>query len=109
MKEKKDLPTLSDSDIVTNDDRKKVMASNPMKLSTIALALALTTATGTMLTSCSDNSDCDSDTTHYADPAADSYDQGAYDTGVNQDSYDYGQYDTSDSDTSNYADAKPCD
>jgi hypothetical protein len=104
---RKDLPTLSDSDIVTNDDIKKTSKpSFGLKKSTIALALALTTVTGTTLTSCSDGTDCDSDVSRSADPAADGYDNGAYDS---SDPYDYGQYDTSDSDISKSADAKPCD
>lgn len=71
MKIKKDLPTLNDSDIVTNQEAKKSIKINPMKMSTIAMALAMTTASGSMLNSCSDSVDCDSDTTTVADPSAD--------------------------------------
>jgi hypothetical protein len=65
------------------------------KLSTVAIALALTTMS-MGITSCSDATDCDSDTTNYADatdngsydvtdadpsdPYADGTDVGAYDT-----------------------------
>jgi len=106
---KKQLPTLTDSDIVTDHETKRPVAYRSVKLSTIAIALGLTTASSAMLTSCSDGLDCDSDYTHYADPGADSYDVGNYDTGIYADSYDYGQYDTSDSDTTRSGDAKICD
>lgn len=93
MIQKKDLPTLSDSDIVTNIDYKKTISRSPMKFSTIALALALTTMSGTLLSSCSDGTDCDSDVSKAADLAADTFDP----------------TDTTDSDVSTTRDSKPCD
>jgi hypothetical protein len=87
---KKKLPTLSDSDIVTeNLSSKKKNSKQSIKLSSVAIALSLTTA---FISSpgCVDPYDCDSDTTQIADP----YDNGSYDTGANQDPYDYGNYDT---------------
>lgn len=101
----KKLPTLSDTDIVTNEDSKP-KTQNLMKMSTLAMTLAMTMTSASMLSSCSDESDCDSDVTSYADPAADSFDSGAYDA---TDSFDYGQYDTTDSDVGNTRDSKPCD
>lgn len=107
----KKLPSLSDSDIVTsNAPQKGQIASGAgmRKVSTIAMALAFTTASATMFSACADFTDCDTDVTTYADPAADSYDTGAYDTGSNADPYDYGQYDISDTDTTRAADTR-CD
>lgn len=108
---KKKLPSLSDSDIVTrsNSQNEQIASGSGLrKASTIAMALAFTTASATMFTSCADFADCDTDVTTYADPAADSYDDGSYDTGTYADSYDYGQYDISDSDTTRSADTR-CD
>jgi hypothetical protein len=85
----KNLPTLSDSDMVTeNVSRKPKRLQSSIKLSSVAIALSLTTAFVTM-PSCADLSDCDSDITRYADPT----DTGAYDTGWTADPYDYGSYD----------------
>jgi len=97
MSNEKKLPTLTDSDIVTNNDnRKPVVKKSGINISTLALALTLTTASGTMLSGCSDGTDCDSDTNNYADPLAD--------TGAGADPSD-----TSDSDLTTTADSKPCD
>ena len=88
-KSKKSLPTLSDSDIITeNKSRKVELSMSSIKLSSVAIALSLTTAIATV-PGCVDPYDCDSDTTEIADP----YDNGAYDTGANQDPYDVGNYD----------------
>lgn len=91
-------PTLVDSDVRTADVKKSTNSIYSLKLSSVAVALALTTMS-VGITSC-----VDSDVTTYGDPAADSYDSGAYDLGAFADSYDYGNYDTNDSDVTRYAD-----
>lgn len=91
-------PTLVDSDVRTADVKKSTNSIYSLKLSSVAVALALTTMS-VGITSCTD-----SDVTTYADPAADSYDSGAYDVGTFADSYDYGTYDTGDSDVTKIAD-----
>lgn len=91
-------PTLFDSDVRTAEVKKTTNSIYSLKLSSVAVALALTTMS-VGITSC-----VDSDVTTYADPAADSYDSGAYDTGLYADSYDLGNYDTNDSDVTRYAD-----
>lgn len=98
-------PTLVDSDVRTNGIKKSKASIYSLRLSTVAIALSLTTASMT-ITSCSDSYD----TTSYADPAADSYDNASYDVtdadpyDAVADSYDLGQYDTNDSDVTNTAD-----
>ncbi len=101
----KNKPTLVDSDVRTNGIKKSKASIYSLKLGTVAIALSLTTATMT-ITSCSDSYD----TTTYADPAADSTDNAAYDVtdadpfDAAADSYDYGQYDTNDSDVTQSSD-----
>lgn len=80
---KKIKQTLCDADIVTSDLKKKssFLPSQRKVLTTVALAVGLSASMGTF-SSCSDSTDCDSDVTSYADPAADPYDVGpvVYDT-----------------------------
>ncbi len=66
MKKNGKLPSLSDSDMVTREASLPQKSIMPIKMSTVALALALTTAV--TLTSCSDNSDCNSNYTKLGDP-----------------------------------------
>lgn len=91
MKEDNNLPSLSDSDMVTSDveKTKSDVGRKSRKVSTIALAIALTTASATMIKGCELFISCDSDTSQ----TADSYDDGSYDTGSYADSYDVGEYD----------------
>lgn len=86
----KKLPTLGLSDIQSSDISKNLLGSSK----TIIGAALLT-----LMTACSDN-----DTTSYADPAQDSYDNGSYDVGPGNDSYDVGAYDLNDSDVTSYSD-----
>lgn len=95
-------PSLSDNDIITRQEKSKAkMTSSPIKMGSMAVALMISTAAGTLLTSCSDNSDCDSDVTRSGDPAR----TARYDS---YDPYDYGGT-RSDSDVSSTRDAKICD
>jgi|GEM_PF-5410669 len=95
---KKDLPTLTDSDVVSKPSRfMESVASNSRKgMSAVALAIALTTPV-MGLTSCSDNRDV----TKVADPIADRTDR----TRADADPRDSVRYaDISDGDVSNTKD-----